>query len=929
MNKEEIIADIKACLAPIFDRRLLGGQSLTDDFIAKWARVQMIGLFDDTIEDVLQDAIVQELIEWGKVYGVPVHVDAPHCIKSDALNDVERIHAEDISEWAAWNRYEVFLEHERHMPLSVVKSISSSTKEIIELLPAPQKNDAFDCRGLVVGDVQSGKTANYAGLLARAADAGYRVIIVAAGGTNDLRSQTQQRLERDFAAMVTVGRSNVVTVEKYGKVPYHVVPYTSVADDFSGSVDRAALGNPENLVFLVIKKNGAVLRRVIQSFEGMRNQNPRAFRDSALLFVDDEADYASVNASGEVENPTAINRLIREVLDMFQKSSYVGYTATPYANVFINPTKPDTEADTEDLFPRDFIYCLGTPSNYEGPAKLFLSEVGSENAVQSISPEDEFKKAINKRGNRPSMPASMEYALGTYILAHAIIRLRNLKMQFSGMLIHVDRKTTPHERIRELVESKLQEYKDELQCNAIGSIDDESVPHLAKLQQVWQEQYEGKLDEETPITWENVRAKICDEEFLDELKVFKINSETESLDYNRTDNVAAICIGGDKLARGLTIEGLVTTYFLRCSHQYDSLMQMGRWFGYRPGYRDICRVFMPDELRLYFSEIATATEELKGEIREMKNRKMTPLEFGLRVRNDVSGLLITSRNKMRAAEQFEEHVRTAGGFFFTNVIPSDNESREKNNADWDSFLLSLSNLTGVACEQTKNAFVWKDVPAEVVIPFLKHMAQSGLDIFKTSDFCLDARQVVIEALKSEAFIDVSLVKLIREDSGVKIPFFVQGELRSVCIGKRNPSSDHAHYIFEKNNATAAVDERGDLKDEEILHWLREVKGVDDQHYEMGRKDYRSCRAYYKRHNKPLLIMASYMLPETPLKCDSGVGMRSCKEIDPNVFTKRISACGLSFPNSDAAGNGASRTIKYVYNQTAIKALKERLKTEED
>lgn len=929
MNKEEIIAALKACLVNVFDRHILDGKALTPEYVAGRAQGQMLVLFDEPVEEKLNGEIIDEIIRWSKEYGAPVQVERPTCLTSDSLNEIERIEKEEGIEWRAWNRYELFLQYGRKMPLSVVKSIGLSTKDIVGLLPHPHKNETFDCRGLVVGDVQSGKTANYAGVLARAADAGYRVIIVAAGGTNVLRSQTQQRLESDFANIVTDKRPPSIMVGKFGHVPYRVVHYTTVADDFSGSVDHAALGNPDNLIFMVIKKNGAVLRRVIKSFEGMKNQNPQAFRESALLFVDDEADYASVNANGDEEPPTAINNLIRQILDMFRKSSYVGYTATPYANVFINPTKPDTEADTEDLFPRDFIYCLGTPSNYEGPAKLFLTEYGTSNTIQSIAPEDEFKKALNKQGRVPEMPLSLEYALCSYILAHAVIRIRNLKMQFSGMLIHVDRKTTPHECIRALVENKLQEYKEELLCNSDGDIDSESLPHLYKLQQVWSEQYEGKIENPDIVKWETVRKKICEESFLDELKVFKINSETDSLDYNRPDKVAAICIGGDKLARGLTIEGLMTTYFLRRSRQYDSLMQMGRWFGYRQGYRDVCRVFMPDELRLYFSEIATATEELKGEIRQMQNRKMTPLEFGLRVRNDVSGLLITSRNKMRAAEQFEEHVRTAGGFFFTNVIPNETETRKKINEDWDAFVMSLSEMNGVEFVETKNAYIWKDVPAEKVVPFLKHMAQSGLDIFRTGDYCLDAKQVIIEALESEGLVDVSFVKLVRSDAGAEVPFVIQGESRNVCIGKRNPDSNHEQYIFEKNNATTALDEKGDLSDDEINAWLRVVKKEVPQNYDMGRKDYRACRGYYDKHNKPLLIMASYLLPETPQKSESGIGTISCKEMDASLFTKRISACGLSFPDSDEAGNGVRRTVKYVYNQTAMKELKERQKREED
>lgn len=930
MNTEDIILELKQHLRLRYNRRLCEGKLLDAEWTAK-----IISILLMSIEDITQqqkEEIIAELQAWTTGYRLKVKVERAYIISSEDEANIVKI--KDIRheiKWKAWDRYAQFLELEKGLEYSVVDGISHDTLDIIDRLPSPKKNPRFDCRGLVVGDVQSGKTANYSGLLARAADAGYRVIIVAAGGTNALRKQTQMRLERDFADRNSDRHTGGTRVGAYGEVPYTLDSWTSVDRDFTGNnsiVNYAAL-NDDNVVFMVVKKNGTVLKRIIETFKTMRTQTPAAFSRSALLFIDDEADYASVNAN-EDDNPTVINDRIREILHMFDKSAYVGYTATPYANVFINPTGDEEKFKNEDLFPRDFICCLKSPDNYLGASKLFLTPTSENHLIQGIAPEDDFKRRLKKSATgKVAMPASLEDALCVYIIAHAIIRCRKelSHLEITSMLIHVDRLKKGHEKLKKLVERKFSTYKAELGINAWGEISEQNLPCLARLQKVWNEQYDGKQTPECAVTWTQVRRQMCNEDFLNEFNILAVNGEGDDLDYNNYTKAALICIGGDKLARGLTLEGLVTTYFLRSSRQYDTLMQMGRWFGYRPGYEDICRVFMPEEIRLYFSEIAAATEELKYSFGRMNQNDMTPLEFGLKVRNNVSGLLITGPRKMRNAQNYTEFVSTSAGFHFTNYIPANDELRERANAHYRDFIRTLHEIPGVKLPQgeeiPEHAFLWKDVPAERVLTFLKDLKEMKQNIYRTGTFFLDAENIINEALEKEGVVDVSLVKLVKgTEAHPPIMMDIQGSKQPISFGFRRKAKLNANgmYSFEKNNSTSPVDERGGLTDKEISDWKEKAWSAERiaSHSSMTRMDYRNCRGSIPDRNKPLLILTGYYVPTID---DAGQMNTSA--------VKFISACGLSFPDSDSTRTGIPRTVRYMYNKVALERLDKQIQKERE
>src|SRR5262249_42666461 len=169
-------------------------------------------------------------------------------------------------------------------------------------------------------------------------------------------------------------------------------------------------------------------------------------------------------------------------------------------------------------------------------------------------------------------------------------------------------------------------------------------------------------------------------------------SAKDALEYDaaRQTGINVIAIGGDKLSRGLTLEGLSVSYYLRASRMYDTLMQMGRWFGYRPGYLDLCRLYTTAELRRWYGAVTAANEELLREFDYMAAIGATPKEFGLRVRNHPDGLLVTARTKLRNARKV--YVTFAGTISETIIFRTDEESRKQNQSAAESLISDAAKL---------------------------------------------------------------------------------------------------------------------------------------------------------------------------------------------------------------------------------------------
>lgn len=751
MSESRDFADILKASEPFVRRQIeKTGELVTADLIDSVLRkVEMID--PDLFENVDREAVIDEMIR-----------RSSHGIGKDASLVGDEGHepwldADRKQGWRYWRRYSEYMEEK--LPWKALDALDKSTDEILGNLEDPLRKGNWDRRGLVVGHVQSGKTGNYTGLICKAADAGYKIIIVLAGLHNNLRAQTQIRLDEGFlgyATLVNVDHLPLVGVgliDKDKKSQPNCATNRSDKGDFDTATSRKLNVKPEERPWLfVVKKQKHVLERLVYWLENHAADavDPETGRKivSALpaLVIDDESDHGSVD-TGEMpvtddgkpdleHNPTILNGLIRCVLNTFSRKSYVGYTATPFANIFIHE-KSTTAEHGPDLFPSAFITSLGAPTNYIGPGRVF----GSASSVPEDLPlartlDDadylEWMPPTHKNHWRPRiggeriLPKGLQEAIRSFVFACAVRKVRGQGDKHSSMLIHVSRYTSVQGEIVSQVEDFVRHMKhrygrsiDLAELDALMQSDYEIRFHhdMARVRDAFPDVPQGE-----DVSWAEVRAVLSS--VLQDIDVREINgSAKDALDYaeNEKKGLKVIAIGGDKLARGLTLEGLCTSYFLRTTKMYDTLMQMGRWFGYRDKYLDVCRLYTSREMITWFGHIADAAEELRQEFDNMVAVKGTPKDFGLRVKSH-SILTVTSKAKMRSAKPV--HLTYSGDLLQTVAFPIDNR-HEQNLAAGETLIhalgkpLPLQDQHYVPEGQSWNGALWRDASPLSVIEFLR------------------------------------------------------------------------------------------------------------------------------------------------------------------------------------------------------------------
>lgn len=684
-------------------------------------------------------------------------------MKNDT-DHVEWLFASRKRDWHYWRRYRDYLESK--LSDVVVDGIDEATEDILKLLEDPKRTDPWDRRGLVVGHVQSGKTSNYSGLICKAADAGYKIIIVLAGMHNNLRSQTQMRLEESFLGYET-------TVDRDPGMPIGVAEFgedlktnsaTTRAEngDFSQAIAGHFHGiSPEERPWLfVVKKQRTVLTALLQWIK-TRVADSSSAADGRklvtklpLLMIDDEADNASVDTGEQIfkddgtpdeeHQPKTINSLIRQILHAFTRKAYVGYTATPFANIFIHH-KGATTKEGADLFPRSFIINLAAPSNYIGPVRMFgrmtaEGRVGALPLVRDIldhyDPESDsgWMPPKHKKTHQPTyggeeeVTPSLREAICSFVLACAARELRGQGNQHSSMLIHVTRFVDVQKHVREQVEKTVRRMRQRIR-RGMGAEDT-----LAQLRELWESDFlpvrdqvaELSPEEERPQTmpeWSEVLAVLPD--VVEDIEVRSINGTAkDALDYAKPGAaLKVIAVGGDKLARGLTLEGLCVSYFVRTTKMYDTLMQMGRWFGYRPGYLDLCRLYTSPDLVKWFGHIADASEELREEFDFMAEANLTPEQYGLKVMSHEV-LTVTSPLKMRNAQPLS--LTYSGTRPQTILFHRDAKIQRQNLEATDALVSSLANQWEENLKYQRDgdpdswpgARLWRNVEASKVLAFL-------------------------------------------------------------------------------------------------------------------------------------------------------------------------------------------------------------------
>jgi hypothetical protein len=592
---------------------------------------------------------------------------------------------------------------------TVGRVIGNASTEIVSLLDDPTK-DAFTCRGLVIGYVQSGKTANMTAVIAKAMDAGYNFVLVLAGLTNKLRQQTQRRLEADVVARE--------------RQLWQLLTSDDDRGDFRGLANGGFFVPKAPFTQIaVVKKNVAPLKRLITAI----NRTPPAdLKRMKVLVIDDEADQASVNSSSKELDMTRINELIRQLLHSMPCVSYVGYTATPFANVFINPY--GANGDLDDLYPKDFITALERPDGYFGAEQLFgrepadpgnpLPEEEGLDVIRTIPDEEVASIQPNRRDEKdafkPVLPSSLESATLWFLASCATRRARGQTDQHMSMLVHTSSFVVMHDKVASLIDSWIQQNKSMLLKS--GS------EVQGRLRAVWEsEQARLPADITTArhVPWEEVLDYLT--VVLDELQIVIENGlSTDRIDYSGPPRTY-IVVGGSVLARGLTLEGLMVSYFLRTSSQYDTLLQMGRWFGYRGGYEDLPRIWTTSGLTEAFRALAAIELEIRDDVVRYFREQVSPMEFAVRVRA-IPGMAITAASKMRAAVACDisysgKHVQT---------IHFDHKDKQIACSNW----LAASELVEGARksrrdESCSDRALFTDVPRNVIVKFLREYSISS------------------------------------------------------------------------------------------------------------------------------------------------------------------------------------------------------------
>ena len=559
----------------------------------------------------------------------------------------------------------------------------------------------------------------------------------------------------------------------------------------------------------------------------------KVIRNKSLIMIDDEADNASINTNPDDDTSTRINSLIRDTLRLFDKSGYIGYTATPFANIFI-PIEED------QIFPRDFIINIPAPSNYIGPDKVFGIKVlededESDKVLPIVNRVDDYTALIPNGHRRDTampdeVPESLKTAIKCFIITCAVRRLRGQLTVHNSMLIHISRFIAWQAHIKTLVENTFDFYRRGIEMKIPVVIDE--LRKTFEEDNEYSYDYQGEIITETYKSYKTVSQIILDtnsdvdsqiqvhhwadvllhlNEAASRIQVKEINGGSgDALNYyDHKNGLSVIAIGGDKLSRGLTLEGLSVSYYLRASRMYDTLMQMGRWFGYRPGYVDLCRLFTSRELNEWFCHITLASEELRDEFDYMADvAGSTPEQYALRVRTHPGVLQISASNKIRRAVNVE--ISWSGRLVESYQLQKNPTVISSNLKVTTDLINSLSN----SFETESNNFLWRNVPVELVRPFFQK--------FRVSD-----NLKKVEPSKLLDFIDVSAAS---------------NELTSWRIALITKSKADTFYNLNSTNGIERVGcvirSNADKNDENNLNLIKNhIIRPNDEFFDLSKEEY--------------------------------------------------------------------------------------------
>ena len=803
-----------------------------------------------------------------------------------------------------WGRYRQLLA-QKGLPKSVIDATDEVTEKILDRLGDPHNPASWSRFGMVVGHVQSGKTANYTGLVCKAADAGYRLVVVIAGIHNNLRNQTQGRIDEGFIGRDTgrlahankAQRQKIIGVGRFDQREFPV-SLTNTLKDFNKATatsNTSQIGQYNVPVILVIKKNPSTLKNLIEWLSEHSVPEGTQMIEQPMLLIDDEADNASINIKYGKDEVARINGQIRSLLNIFRRSCYVGYTATPFANIFIDP---DTDDDVfeQDLFPRHFIIGLDAPSNYFGAQLVFLDE--RERHVREII-DNEDLLPIDHKIDHPVdyLPESLRKAVRAFFVARAIRNNRGQAGQHASMLVNASRFTDVQGRIKRQIADLVDSIRNAVAVDAGKGIAALKNPEIAALRSVWEAEFQNAEG----ASWPEVQAHL--HEVLVATKVVEVNSSKRSvaLDYDQSGEygVTVIAVGGFSLSRGLTLEGLTVSYFLRNSLMYDTLMQMGRWFGYRSGYEDLCRIWMPPDGVGWYAHISEAMDDLQAQLKRMELAKATPEQFGLAVRGHPQSLIVTARNKMGTGKEFPVRVGLAAQLVETTRIRSDEGQLARNLAAGIRLVDALVEAK-VVVEDRSRGKLFRGVPVAPVREFLRAYRADPSDILtdpKLMDDYISAREqaelanwdvLFASARKDDAPVPMAPgVSLVPFERALGLDYLRQGVMAISGASRRLGSPGDEREGLTEAQIESAIDA------------FRRARRLEGKDLPKTLPD----RIFREVRERPLLILRLV----TP-KIDSA--FKGTLPAGP------ILAWGLSFPESEIAGG----TVEYVVNTIRMREL---------
>ena len=901
-----------------------------------------LGVSDDEINQAISDVTIIPMYAGLDKTELKKSLLAIYNVKVDTYQILEgrdaripwlkEFKAERQSEWLFWTRYKRYLAEQKHFAPEVISQLDDLTDRILDKLFNPQRDDVIiNKKGLVVGQVQSGKTANYTGLICKAADAGFNLIIILAGIHNNLRSQTQTRIDEGFLGFDTQN-TRAYDMNRTIRIGVGLIPGfdNAIANSYTTSTERGDFtkqaantagfnfNNPQPII-LVIKKNVSVLKRL---YSWLKSQSTHdIIANKSLLLIDDEADNASINTSRDGDDPTAINKNICKIIKLFNRSAYVGYTATPFANIFI-------PLDKDDLFPKDFIINLPAPDNYIGPEKVFGTSAnpdGNEDLLPIVFPvtdSDTFVPAGHRRDDpKPTIddiPESLKTAIKCFIITCSIRIARGQENKHNSMLIHVSRFQAWQNHLKIIIDRLFKYYKSEIEANdptimeEFRQIFEEDTPtyrsYCSITREIMNSPVLSRVDNRMRLhTWNEIKPLLY--RAVQKIEVKSINGTSgDSLTYyeNEKNGISVIAIGGDKLSRGLTLEGLSVSYFLRASKMYDTLMQMGRWFGYRPGYVDLCRLFTSNELNEWYRHITLASDELREEFRYLAESGGTPENYALKVRTHPGQLQITSISKMRHTRNLQ--VSWAGRLVETYQLLQNSISKRNNLAVTDSLLSELGTP-----DRIKSDYLWTGVSSDIICDYLSRfqlpesLTKVNLDLI--CDYIRELNEVGELISWNIALMSKNVDKntcVHTFSNGVQVGCFIRRQAKDAQNSK-------TYYIRKNHIVGNPTDEFIDLPADMLSDALDETRDRKFKAGEEWKHDYPSpqlVRQEFRSKQTPLLMI----YPLNPAFSNvSGLTDTTTDTKNDEPFI----GFAIAFPHSDT-----NKAVSYVANQVTDFAITE-------